>query len=40
MHTDTPLLIRSSSDLVLFTISTIYIICNRLKMNEIKPENT
>jgi hypothetical protein len=40
IQTDTPLLIRSSSDLVLFTISTIYIIYNRLKMNEIQPENT
>jgi len=34
---DTPLLIRVSSDLLLFTISAIYIMRNRLKMNNIEP---
>ena len=34
---DTPLLIRGSSDLLLFTISAIYIMRNRLKMNNIEP---
>jgi uncharacterized protein with PQ loop repeat len=33
---DMPLLIRGSCDLLLFTISTVYIISNRLKMNEIQ----
>ena len=37
MKLDTPLLIRSSSDLLLFTISTIYIIYNRLEMNKTVP---
>ena len=32
MKSDTPLLIRGSADLVLFTISTVYIISNRLKI--------
>jgi hypothetical protein len=32
MKLDTPLLIRSSSDLLLFTISTVYIMYNRLKI--------
>ncbi len=32
MKSDTPLLIRSSSDLLLFTISTVYIMHNRLKI--------
>ena len=32
MKLDTPLLIRSSSDLVLFAISTVYIMHNRLKI--------
>ena len=36
MKLDTPLLIRGSTDLLLFTISTIYIIHNRLK-NIIEP---
>ena len=35
MKLDTPLLIRGSTDLLLFTISTIYIIHNR--MNKIEP---
>jgi lipid-A-disaccharide synthase-like uncharacterized protein len=37
---DTPLLIRGSSDLLLFTISAIYIIRNRLEMNKIEANNT
>ena len=36
MKLDTPLLIRGSTDLLLFTISTIYIIHNR--MNKIEPK--
>ena len=36
MKSDTPLFIRGSTDLLLFTISTIYIIHNRLK-NKIEP---
>ncbi len=35
MVSDNPLLIRGSSDLVLFTISTAYITSNRLKQNKI-----
>jgi hypothetical protein len=35
MVSDGPLLIRGSSDLVLFTISTAYITTNRLKQNKI-----
>lgn len=31
---DMPLLIRGSSDLILFSISTIYIIFNRLEINK------
>jgi hypothetical protein len=38
MKSDMPLLIRGSSDLVLFSISTGYIISNRLKMNKLQPE--
>ena len=38
MILDTPLFIRGSSDLVLFTISTTYIMCNRLNMNKIQPD--
>jgi len=37
MISDTPLLIRGSSDLFLFSISAIYIIHNRLKINKIQP---
>jgi len=33
---DMPLLIRGSSDLVLFFISTVYILYNRIQQNEIK----
>jgi lipid-A-disaccharide synthase-like uncharacterized protein len=36
---DMPLLIRGSSDLLLFSISTAYIISNRLKINKIEPES-
>ena len=36
---DTPLLIRGSSDLLLFTISAIYIMRNRLEMNKIEDNN-
>jgi hypothetical protein len=39
MKSDMPLLIRGSSDLVLFTISTVYIMYNRLEMNKIHPED-
>ena len=35
---DMPLLIRGSSDLLLFSISTAYIISNILEMNKIQPE--
>ncbi len=41
MKLDTPLIIRSSSDLLLFSISTFYIMSNRLDINKIqsdKPE--
>jgi lipid-A-disaccharide synthase-like uncharacterized protein len=38
MRTDMPLLIRGSSDLLLFSISTAYIIYNRLEMNKIQNE--
>lgn len=33
---DMPLLIRGSSDLVLFFISTVYILYNRMQQNETK----
>ena len=33
---DKPLLVRGSSDLLLFTISTLYIIHNRIKINKIE----
>ena len=38
MILDQPLLIRGSSDLVLFSISTVYIIYNRLQIKKIEPE--
>jgi len=38
MISDMPLLIRGSSDLFLFSISTAYIISNRLKINKIQNE--
>ena len=36
---DMPLLVRGSSDLLLFSISTIYIIYNILEINKIEPES-
>jgi len=36
---DMPLLVRGSSDLLLFSISTVYIIYNRLEINKIEPES-
>ncbi len=36
MISDMPLLIRGSSDLLLFSISTIYIMYNRLEINKIQ----
>lgn len=39
MISDTPLLVRGSSDLLLFSISTAYIISNRLQINKIEPIN-
>jgi hypothetical protein len=38
MIKDVPLLVRGSSDLFLFSISTAYIISNRVQMQKIKPE--
>ena len=38
MITDMPLLVRGSSDLLLFSLSTAYIINNRLKINKIEAE--
>ena len=38
MKSDNPLLVRGSADLVLFSISTAYILANRLKINTIQPE--
>ena len=35
---DMPLLIRGSSDLILFVISSLYIIYNRLEINKIQNE--
>lgn len=40
MKSDMPLLIRGSSDLLLFSISTAYIISNRLEINKIQTEST
>ena len=37
MISDMPLLVRGSSDLVLFTISAIYITYNRFDINKIEP---
>ena len=39
MRTDMPLLIRGSSDLILFTVSTVYIIFNRLELKKIETES-
>lgn len=38
MMSDTPLLVRGSSDLLLFSISTLYILSNRFHMNRIQPD--
>ena len=38
MISDIPLLVRGSSDLLLFSISTVYIISNRLEINKIQNE--
>jgi hypothetical protein len=38
IKSDTPLLVRGSSDLLLFSISTAYIMSNRLKINKIQQE--
>lgn len=38
MKSDIPLLVRGSSDLLLFTISAIYIMYNRLDLNKIQQE--
>jgi len=40
MISDMPLLIRGSSDLLLFSISTVYIIYNRLDVKQIQPDGT
>ena len=37
MISDMPLLIRGSSDLLLFSISALYIIYNRLELNQLEP---
>ena len=39
MKYDTPLLIRGSSDLLLFSISTLYITHNRSLLSKIQPED-
>jgi len=39
MMSDTPLLVRGSSDLILFSISTLYILSNRFDMNRIYPSD-
>ena len=36
IKSDVPLLIRSSSDLFLFLISTVYITCNRFRVHPIE----
>jgi lipid-A-disaccharide synthase-like uncharacterized protein len=40
MISDMPLLVRGSSDLLLFSISAIYIMINRLDINKIQPTDT
>jgi len=40
MISDMPLLIRGSTDLLLFSISTAYIISNRLEINKIQTDST
>jgi len=39
MISDMPLLVRGSSDLLLFSISAIYIMINRLEINKIHDES-
>jgi len=39
MISDMPLLIRGSSDLLLFSISTVYIISNILELKKTQPDN-
>jgi hypothetical protein len=38
MKPDTPLMVRGSADLLLFTISTVYIVSNRLELNKIQED--
>ena len=38
MRSDTPLFVRSSSDLFLFSVSTAYILFNRYNMNKIQTQ--
>jgi len=38
MKSDIPLLVRGSTDLLLFSISTAYIISNRLQINKIQQD--
>jgi uncharacterized protein with PQ loop repeat len=40
MISDIPLLVRGSSDLLLFSVSAIYIIRNRLEINKIEDNIT
>ncbi len=39
MTSDTPIFIRGTSDLLLFSISTSYIIYNRMEMNKLPPDD-
>lgn len=39
MVSETPLFIRGTSDLILFSISTGYIIHNRMEINELPPDD-
>ena len=39
MIVDMPLLIRGSSDLLLFSVSALYIIYNRIEINKIQSES-
>ncbi len=38
MKTDLPLLVRGSTDFILFSISALYIISNRIQMNKIQQD--
>jgi lipid-A-disaccharide synthase-like uncharacterized protein len=40
MKPDTPLMVRGSADLLLFAISTGYIVSNRLELNKIQEDPT